>query len=263
MDRSRSVERQIPESAVCQMDASALDRIVARKLESRARMNSPFRETTRISSDLQQLAEVRAALLAAVPVGVVLVDPFGEVVEFNPAAQHLLGLAEVPLALAELSQRVWDPITHGPIRSAELPWRRALGGEEVHYREIAVGLPLQEEQTRTITMSARPFRHPGWSEPGCVVVAFDRVQLLARRTPPVLLPPYLQRVLTRLCQGRTTEEISTELNVTVATTRLYIKRLRMRFGVSNRSQLVLRAIEMGLYPATGCEVRTAPRARAS
>jgi len=35
----------------------------------------------------------------------------------------------------------------------------------------------------------------------------------------------------------------------VATTRLYIKRLRLRFGVSNRSQLVLRAIELGLHPA--------------
>jgi DNA-binding CsgD family transcriptional regulator len=202
-----------------------------------------------ISTDTEALADVRAALLAAVPVGVALVDPHGNVVEVNPAAERLLGLSEAPLALIELANRLWDPITRGPIHTGDLPWRRALAGEVVRNRDLSVALPLPDDETRIVTISARPFECPGWSEAGAVIVAFDRVQMFARPTQSITLPPYLHRVLARLCQGRTTEEISDELNVTLATTRLYVKRLRMRFGVSNRSQLVLRAIELGLHPA--------------
>jgi DNA-binding CsgD family transcriptional regulator len=202
-----------------------------------------------ISTDSEALADVRAALLAAVPVGVVLLDSRGAVVEVNPAAQRLLGVSETPLAMLELADRLWDPITRGPIHNADLPWRRALAGEVVRNRDLSVALPAAEDEMRIVTMSARPIQVPGWSEAGAVIVAFDRVQMFSRPTQTVALPPYLRRVLTRLCQGRTTEEISAELNVTVATTRLYVKRLRMRFGVSNRSQLVLRAVELGLHPA--------------
>jgi DNA-binding CsgD family transcriptional regulator len=205
--------------------------------------------TTMISTDSEALGDVRAALLAAVPVGVVLLDSRGNVVEVNPAAQRLLGVSEAPLAMFELADRLWDPITRGPIRSADLPWRRALAGEVVRNRDLSVVLPASEDETRIVTISARPFQVPGWGEAGALIVAFDRVQMFSRPTQSVSLPPYLRRVLTRLCQGRTTEEISAELNVTVATTRLYVKRLRMRFGVSNRSQLVLRAVELGLHPA--------------
>jgi DNA-binding CsgD family transcriptional regulator len=201
-----------------------------------------------ISTDSEALAYVRAALLAAVPVGVVLLDSCGSVVEVNPAARRLLGLSEAPLALIDLASRVWDPITQGPIRSGDLPWRRALAGDVVRNCDLAISLPAPDDERRIITVSARPFQVPGWSEDGAIVVAFDRVQMFSRPTHSVTLPPYLRRVLALLCQGRTTEEISTELNVTLATTRLYIKRLRMRFGVSNRSQLVLRAIELGLHP---------------
>jgi DNA-binding CsgD family transcriptional regulator len=202
-----------------------------------------------LSTDSEALADVRAALLAAVPVGVVLLDSHGNVVEVNPPAQHLLGVSEAPLVMVELAGRLWDPITRGPVRTADLPWRRALAGEVVRNRDLSVALPGLDDDTRIVTISARPFQVPGWTEDGAVVIAFDRVQMFSQPTQTVSLPPYLRRVLACLCQGRTTEEISAELNVTVATTRLYIKRLRMRFGVNNRSQLVLRAIELGMHPA--------------
>jgi DNA-binding NarL/FixJ family response regulator len=132
---------------------------------------------------------------------------------------------------------------------SELPWRRALHGQQVREREVSVVVPGRPSQRRILTLVARPFSRPTWPAPGAVIMAIDRVQLLARPPERRRLPPYLQNVLTRLCQGRSTEEISTDLNLTVATTRMYVKRLRLRLGARNQAELILRAVELGLHPS--------------
>jgi DNA-binding NarL/FixJ family response regulator len=91
-----------------------------------------------------------------------------------------------------------------------------------------------------------PFNDPLSVQPGVLVVLLDRLQLLLRRTRSTDLPPHLRRVLTRLCVGKTTDDIANELRLTLATTRLYINRMSVRLGTTSRSELILRAIELGL-----------------
>jgi DNA-binding CsgD family transcriptional regulator len=200
--------------------------------------------------DPEQVAARRAAMLAAVPIAVVVLDANACVVETNRAAQRVLGLGDNTRSLHELGRRVADPVSGAPLPPSELPWHRALGGEIVHDRDVAITAPPPAVSRRLITISARPFQDPvSPAAGGAMVLAFDRVQLLLRQTLELDLPPYLRRVLALLGQGRGTAEISAELNITVATTRLYIKRLYARLGVSNRSQLVLRAMDLGFDQA--------------
>jgi DNA-binding NarL/FixJ family response regulator len=110
-------------------------------------------------------------------------------------------------------------------------------------------MPQPEAERRLVTVYARPFYDPDSRTTGAVVIAFDRVRLLLRQTRTLDLAPYLQRVLSLLREGRPTADIARELNITLGTTRLYIKRLYARLGVRSRSQLMLRAIHLGLDSA--------------
>jgi DNA-binding CsgD family transcriptional regulator len=194
----------------------------------------------------RQLADRRAAMLAALPIGVVLLDPHGMLVEANPAAYNVLGIGETSRSLAPLARRVSAPIGGGPIPPADLPWQRALAGETVRNRDLAIAMDHLQGERRLVTVSASPYYDPVAAATGALVVAFDRVQLLLRQTRALDLPPYLQRVLSLLRQGRATAEIAHELHLTIGTTRLYIKRLYARLGVRSRSQLMLRAMQLGL-----------------
>jgi PAS domain-containing protein len=196
--------------------------------------------------DAELLAARRLALLAALPIGVVLLDASGVVVETNPTALRVLGLRRQPPTLKEVGRRATDPVDGMPLEERDLPWCRALAGNSVHDRDLAIAAPDESPETRLVTVSAMPFDDPASDRPCVLVVVFDRLQLLLRRTRSIELPPYLHRVLTRLCDGKSTDEIGEELGLTLATTRLYINRLSIRLGTSSRSQLVLRAFELGL-----------------
>lgn len=200
-----------------------------------------------IPVEAQELAARRLALLAALPIGIVLLDTFGGVVETNPTALRVLGLRRQPSTLRELGRRVSDPVDGRPLQERDLPWSQALVGHTVHDRDLAIAAPEETPETRLVTVSAMPFSDPGaGDEPGVLIVAFDRLQLLLRRTRSIELPPYLQRVLTRLCDGKSTDEIANDLGLTPATTRLYISRISIRLGTTSRSQMVSRAVELGL-----------------
>jgi DNA-binding CsgD family transcriptional regulator/PAS domain-containing protein len=199
--------------------------------------------------DPEQLAERCAAVLAVLPVGVLLLDERGSLLEANPAAFTVLGLSETARSLAPLTRRVTTPIGGSPVASSALPWPRALAGETVQDHDLAIAMPQHEAEWRLVTVSARPFYDPVSRATGALVIAFDRVQLLLRQTRVLDLPPYLQRVLSLLREGHGTGDIARELNITLGTTRLYIKRLYARLGVRNRSQLMLRAMHLGLDAA--------------
>lgn len=185
-------------------------------------------------------------MLAALPVGVVLLDARGTLVEANPAAYSVLGIGESSRSLAPLARRISAPIGGGPLALADLPWQRALAGETVRDRDLAIAMDHLQGERRLVTVSASPYYDPVASATGALVIAFDRVQILLRQTRALDLPPYLQRVLSLLRQGRATAEIARELHLTVGTTRLYVKRLYARLGVRSRSQLMLRAMQLGL-----------------
>ena len=200
-------------------------------------------------NDPAPLAERRAAVLAVLPVGVLLLDERGSLLEANPAAYSVLGLSETARSLTPLTRRITAPIGGAPVALTDLPWQRALAGETVQDHDLAIAMPQPEAEWRLVTISARPFYDPASRATGALVIAFDRVQLLLRQTRVLDLPPYLQRVLSLLREGRPTADIARELNITLGTTRLYIKRLYARLGVRNRSQLMLRAMHLGLEPA--------------
>ncbi len=195
--------------------------------------------------DPELLAARRALMLAAMPVGVVLLEANGCLLEANQAAHRLLGLSDNARSMSDVDRRVTDPISGAPLSTSEMPWNRALAGETVFDRDVSVVSLPPRQGRRLITISARPFHDPASRAPGALVLAFDRLQLLLRQTLVTDLPPYLRRVLALLGRGRSTSDIARELNLTVATTRLYIKRLHARLGVNNRSQLVLRAVDLG------------------
>ena len=196
------------------------------------------------------LAERRAAMLAVLPVGVILLEADGQVVEMNPAAHRVLGLQHTPRSLHEVARRLTDPFSGAPLAPAELPWQRALAGHSVNDHDVAVVAPTPSAARRLVTISARPFRDPGAAAPGALVLAFDRVQLLLRQPRPTDLPPYLRRVLVALGAGQPTADLARELDLSLATTRLYLRRLYARLGVNSRAQAVLRGTELGLLGAS-------------
>jgi hypothetical protein len=180
--------------------------------------------------DPELLAARRLALLAALSVGIVLLDASGSVVETNPTALRVLGLRRQPSTLKEVARRATDPVDGTPLAERDLPWYQALVGNAVHDRDLAIAAPEETPEPRLVTVSAMPFDDSASDEAGVLVVVFDRLQLLLRRTRAIELPPYLHRVLIRLCEGKSTQQIAEDLGVTLATTRLYINRLSIRLG---------------------------------
>jgi PAS domain-containing protein len=148
------------------------------------------------SVDPEHLAARRAAMLAAVPIGLVLLDSRGEVVEMNPSAQRVLGLSHSARTLQALSKRLADPQTGAPLSAAELPWQRALAGGRVLDRDLLLAAPSPKTGRRLITISAWPFPDPAFAAAGALLLAFDRVEVLLRQTPTADLVPTVRRVLT-------------------------------------------------------------------
>lgn len=134
-------------------------------------------------SNAEDLAARRAAILAAVPFAVVVMDGDGHVIEANAAAHRLLGIDGSPRGLKKLVGRVVHPVTGAPIPEADLPWQRALAGESGRDRNVAIISGSGGDQRRLITISAQPFRDPRSQTSGALIIAFDRVQLLLRQSP--------------------------------------------------------------------------------
>jgi len=122
----------------------------------------------------EQLADRRAAMLALVPVGVVLVDGRARVVEANPSAQRILGLREPPWTLAELRGRVADPTTGVPLAERELPWRQALAGRPIEDMHVLIRAGDARSAVWSVAVSARPFNNLGGLESGAIVIVSER-----------------------------------------------------------------------------------------
>ncbi|AWW43482.1 response regulator transcription factor [Streptomyces cadmiisoli] len=70
--------------------------------------------------------------------------------------------------------------------------------------------------------------------------------------------PREREVLVRLCRGETYRSIARDLGISPHTVDTHIRRVRSKAGVTNRSQLVIMAVELGLYRPTLLEVQMGP-----
>ncbi|MFD3457917.1 response regulator transcription factor [Streptomyces sp. NPDC058691] len=62
--------------------------------------------------------------------------------------------------------------------------------------------------------------------------------------------PREREILVMLCEGLTYQAIAREMGISPHTVDAHIRRLRRKAGVTNRSQLVVLAMQLGIYQAT-------------
>ena len=68
--------------------------------------------------------------------------------------------------------------------------------------------------------------------------------------PPLLedLTPREVEVLGFLLRGKTNEEIASSLSISRATAKVHVRHIIAKLGLSDRTQAVVRALELGLAP---------------
>ncbi|MBA2443504.1 MAG: response regulator transcription factor [Rubrobacter sp.] len=115
--------------------------------------------------------------------------------------------------------------------------RRALEGESPVDQELATQL------IKRLASEAPQSAEPPMTERG------------AASTHPLLkeLTPRELDVLVLVTQGKTNQEIAESLFITRATAKIHVHHIIRKLGVSDRTQAVVRAFELGLapYPKTG------------
>ncbi len=111
--------------------------------------------------------------------------------------------------------------------------RRALEGESPVNQELATQLI-----ERLASEAPQPPEPPPAIERG------------ATPTPPLLhkMTPRELEVLGLVAQGKTNQEIAESLFISKATAKVHVQRIIAKLGVSDRTQAVVRAFELGLAP---------------
>ena len=111
--------------------------------------------------------------------------------------------------------------------------RRALEGESPINQELATQL-IQRLASEGPQASAPPFA----AESGAALA------------PPLLedFTPREVEVLGLLLRGKTNEEIAKSLSISRATAKVHVRHIIAKLGVSDRTQAVVRALELGLAP---------------
>ncbi len=71
--------------------------------------------------------------------------------------------------------------------------------------------------------------------------------------PPEQLSPREHEVLQLLAQGQTNPEIAHNLNISVSTVKIHVEHILAKFGVSDRTQAAVRAVELGLIHSSSRE----------
>jgi DNA-binding CsgD family transcriptional regulator len=178
---------------------------------------------------------------------VILLGPDGAIVEAGAGVRQLLRIDDHAPTLGPLHQRVIDPLTNQPLGDASLPWSRALAGQVVDWVDLRIRSDTDTaDDGRWVSVAARPVLDPGLPSVGALVVVVPTAPAALGHGANQSLPPYLQRVLLLLGRGYSNAEIAAELHLSLATVRLYVKRLLLRLGVKSRTQAALHAVRIGL-----------------
>ncbi|MFT5366962.1 MAG: two-component system sensor histidine kinase/response regulator [Candidatus Latescibacterota bacterium] len=113
------------------------------------------------------------ALFAALPVGVVMIDPLGNIVEANTVTEEMLGLSSDEQKMRALQSQVWN-IVRGdgtPMPVEEYPASRALSGEG-QIKNVEMGIHRPKGDLVWINTSAAPIDE---AVGGGVAVAFEDI----------------------------------------------------------------------------------------
>jgi signal transduction histidine kinase len=149
-----------------------------RQLEEIRRLNQTLREhaaeLARSEIALRAQTQILQSVLACMGDGVVVADPKGKFLVFNPAAERILGMGRRDAPPVEWSRQYQvylpDQITPYPI--SDLPLVRAMRGESVDQAELYVAYPSRAAGT-WILVTGRPLRDEKGSLQGGVVVFHD------------------------------------------------------------------------------------------
>jgi DNA-binding NarL/FixJ family response regulator len=116
--------------------------------------------------------------------------------------------------------------------------RRALEGESPINQELATQL-IQRLAGETSQPATAASQVP------------PEAQSAASQAPPSLLEeltPREEEVLGLVAQGKTNQEIASSLSISRATAKVHVRHIIAKLGVSDRTQAVVRALELGLAP---------------
>jgi PAS domain S-box-containing protein len=140
--------------------------------ELRARLRR-VAEDQRTGSELKRQAKIIRSLLENVSDAVIVVDPRGRVLLYNPAVERLIGPMGVGAHPEEWAQlgRADRPVSESPYSLRELPLARALGGEQVIDEEVYIR-PPGAHPGRWLSVNASPIRDEGGIK-GAVVIYRD------------------------------------------------------------------------------------------
>ncbi|HYF19329.1 MAG TPA: PAS domain S-box protein, partial [Ramlibacter sp.] len=164
------------------------ERRLREMLEASQRAEEALRESEQRAREAAHRAEAERAILDAildsVPAGIMMTDPSGKLVRFNPANLQLWG--RVPATPDVSGYATWKgwwadkSERHGrPIEAPDWSMARALRGEVVRGDVIEIEPFDRPGDRRSVVVSAAPVRDGGGSIDGAVVVQVDVTELVA------------------------------------------------------------------------------------
>lgn len=104
----------------------------------------------------------------------------------------------------------------------------------------------------TVTGGLMPSYY-SWSNPPSQPVKKLPIRTVGPSTPPppsgVSLTPREQEILSELCRGKTNKDIARDLDLQPVTVKLHVRGVCKKLGVTNRTQAVIKAFELGVGKA--------------
>ncbi len=148
------------------------------QLEEIRRLNQSLeqhaQELLRSEVALREKTRILQSVLDCMGDGVVVADPQGRFLVFNPAAQRILGRGQVDSPPDEWSRQyeVFLPDRVNIYPASELPLRRAIRGESADQAELYIAYPSRNDGT-WILVTGRPLQDERGAIEGGVVVFHD------------------------------------------------------------------------------------------
>jgi two-component sensor histidine kinase len=146
------------------------------ELDSKSRECDEAEQRSRSSEQaFQQQGAMLQAVLDGMTDGVIVTDPAGRVLQFNPAARRLLGKSpsETPLARWPDFYGMYRAQNGSPLRASEMPLMKAAAGDRTERMEIFIRNETCPEG-RTLEVSASPVRDTETAEAyGAVALLHD------------------------------------------------------------------------------------------
>lgn len=167
-------QRTVAGVQILASDVTARQQAEAALANSRTELEARHGELQQSQQRLTQQTELLQSILASLADGVVVGDPSGRLLVWNPAAESLLGSQPGQTPIGEwpglFGLYLADAQTPHP--AGDLPLARAIAGETVH-NQVLVVRNARHPEGRTISVNGGPLRDAGGHPAGGVVVLRD------------------------------------------------------------------------------------------